>query len=94
MTLDQLKATKISIAFNGLSGEDIQKDNWNLQSMAVNARGKADTICVFSASGNPLYRFQNGESKGQTYDSGGPGALSGLGATDGMILTDYPDQCP
>jgi len=95
MTLNQLTSTKISIAFYGISTDGVDEDNWDLRSMTINASGQGKIICIFSAS-SPilLYRFQNDANKGLLFTHSGPGALADLPATDGIVVTDYPNQCP
>jgi hypothetical protein len=66
-----------------------------MKSMTINASGEGQIHCVFTASGGPLYRFQNRGAKGVPFThSNGPGALAYLMATDGIVVTDYPNQCP
>jgi hypothetical protein len=59
-TLAQLKNTQITIQYNGMPGQITDsQDNWDMQSITINAYNMGETpVCVFGASGNPLFRFQ------------------------------------
>ena len=65
MTLSQLRKNNIIISTDGggsfkttLSNPVPSGDNWNLQSVTINAYNQGDAAnCVFTASGNPLHRF-------------------------------------
>jgi hypothetical protein len=68
MTLAQLRNNSIVISYVGNGTPVITPfetqiqfaDNWNLQSVTVNAYNQGQpATCVFSASGDPLFRFTN-----------------------------------
>ena len=91
MTLAQLKAAKFSIAYNGAPGNNFDGyDNWNLQSVTINALSEGGPVCVFAASGDPLHRFQDRVGFGNFSD---PGLGNNGGADDGIVVTDYPSGC-
>ena len=60
-SLAQLKNTQITIQYSGAPGQITDSpDNWDMQSITINAYNMGETpVCVFGASGNPLFRFQN-----------------------------------
>ena len=64
VSLAQLKSGSILIEFDGrapkasITNPVPGTDNWNLQSVTVNAYNQGQpATCVFSASGDPLFRF-------------------------------------
>jgi hypothetical protein len=93
MTQAQLQAAKISIAYN--AGVNISLDNWNLQSVTIGASnpGEQRSVCVFSASGNPLHRFQL-QQQGTFSDLSDPDLATLGAASDGVVVTDFPGRCP
>jgi hypothetical protein len=96
MTLAQLKSTKFSVAYNdGLVGGGFSTDtadNWNLQKITISAMNEGGRpLCVFSASGNPLHRFQ---AMAASHGFSDPLLGDNGAADDGVIVTDYPGGCP
>ena len=92
MTLAQLQNSKFEIAYNGSYRVQPMSfknpDNWNLESITINAFNQGERpVCVTSASGDPLHRFQD---VGQVI-GGGP---NGLSSDDYIIVEDYPGHCP
>ena len=96
MTLAQLRSAKFSIGYNdGInvdSGVNLDTaDNWNLQSVAINAMNQSEPpVCVFAASGDPLHRFQEVPNV-QSFSDPSLGVWGA--ASDGIIVTDYPGGC-
>jgi len=96
MTLAQLQATKFTMAYNGDIPPDTyftSVDNWNLESVTINAFNQGERpVCVFSASGDPLHRFQDiDQSNNLDQSVSGPDYLV---SDDHIIVTDYPSRCP
>jgi hypothetical protein len=95
MTLAQLQTTKFTIAYNGAIPPDTyftSVDNWNLQSVTINAVNEGERpVCVFSASGDPLHRFQDVDQQNNLDQPvNGPGDI---GSYDHIVVTDYPGRC-
>jgi hypothetical protein len=93
VTLAQLQSNPIDIGYVGIPLNLTEsQDNWNLQSVTINAFNEGEKpVCVFSASGNPLHRFQ-----AAWLNSGVPNSFFGgtVIANDGIIVGDYPRKCP
>jgi hypothetical protein len=88
MTLAQLKSAQIDIAFNGASVGLFQNpDEWVVQSVIIDYYNEdMPRRCLLKAAGNPLYKF--GANTGY-----GASSLGISGASDAMVVTNYPNLC-